>query len=230
MPTEKATKHHCSINICTATEGKMLMRSILDTNISAFHYKAMNQNRNRRQLRLLKPSVEKAKFKQNPVKFNQELVPNILSGNEWQFCFSPKTILLASLKRQQASSQTRLSGTAATAPDENKGSKKSSFWINKQLNNPFCRLPDENKAEQTVPCWKLSERNKQTQPHTWSLKSYLLLRLAIRRTPVHNYREGFTASSVPRASLTLKHQCWGSRMMQGPSLMAQAFRTCWKRI
>jgi len=31
----------------------MLMKSILDINISALNYKGMNQNRNKRQLRLL---------------------------------------------------------------------------------------------------------------------------------------------------------------------------------
>lgn len=53
MPTDKTTKHYYSINIYTATEGKMLMKSILDINISSLHYKDMNQNRNKRQLRLL---------------------------------------------------------------------------------------------------------------------------------------------------------------------------------
>lgn len=47
MSTDKTTKHYYSINICTATEGKMLVLSIFDINISALHYKDMNQNRNR---------------------------------------------------------------------------------------------------------------------------------------------------------------------------------------
>lgn len=53
MSTDKTTKHYYSINICTATEGKTLMKSILDINISALHYKDTNQNRNKRQLHLL---------------------------------------------------------------------------------------------------------------------------------------------------------------------------------
>lgn len=50
MPTDKTTNHGYSINICTATEGKMLMKSILNVHISDLQYKDMNQNRSKRQL------------------------------------------------------------------------------------------------------------------------------------------------------------------------------------
>lgn len=69
------------------------MKSILDINISALHYKDMYQTETRDSC-----ISQTICFKSN--KFNQKLVCNILSGNELEFCFSSKIILMASLKKQ----------------------------------------------------------------------------------------------------------------------------------